>query len=118
MTEKQRYWIADLEGVKAEVEGVEARNYWTAIQGWSESTPPEGLDFVWLQNVEHGGKAKFVAQAVPLWEPRGWVPCEPPQVVDLATAHQSVEALPAMPQPSAPAPTKPAAPAVSGTTKE
>lgn len=119
MTDKQKYWIADPEGVKAEVEGVDVRDSWTRLRGWTESTPPEGQEFVWLQNAEHGGKQKFSAQAVPLWAPRGWTPCPPPEPVDPATAHQKVaEPVAAAAAPQTPVSTKPAADATSGKIKE
>jgi hypothetical protein len=81
---KNTYWISDQDGTKALVEGVEERNFWVHVHGWSETTEPEGLEFVWLENDEHGGRAKFNAQAVPLWEPRGWHPSPPQEPVNLA----------------------------------
>lgn len=34
-------------------------------------------EMVWLEYLPTGGKAQFPASAVPLWEAKGWLPCEP-----------------------------------------
>jgi hypothetical protein len=112
MSEPKKYWIVDADGVKALVVGDEARAFWS-MHGWSVSTEPVDQEFVWLQHEQTEGRAKFPAPSVPLWEPRGWSPSDPPAPVNLATAHQQ----PAE-QPSAPArpSTSPASksPATSG----
>lgn len=116
MSEPKKYWIADAEGAKALVVGADARDFWST-QGWAESTEPVDQEFVWLQHDVHEGRAKFNAQAVPLWAPRGWFPSDPPPPENLATAHRQVVEPPTAPQASAPA-SKSAANATSGDKKE
>jgi hypothetical protein len=89
---KNTYWISDPDGTKALVEGAEERNFWVQVHGWSEADEPQGQEFVWLENDEHGGRAKFNAQAVPLWEPRGWHPSPPQEPVNLALPPERVAA--------------------------
>lgn len=84
MADKNTYWIADVDGAKALVAGSAERDRWTRVNGWTETGEPEGLEFVWLRNGQHGGRAKFAAQAVPLWEGLGWKPSPPPEPVNLA----------------------------------
>jgi hypothetical protein len=117
MTEAKKYWIADQEGVKALVTGAEAHNLWTAALGWTDTTEPSGLDWVWLQHDEHRGRAKYSAEAAPLWEGRGWFPSDPPEPENLATAHWA-PAPAAAPAPQTTATPKPAANATSGDKKE
>jgi len=103
MSEPNTYWMVDAEGAKALIVGDEARDFWT-VHGWSESTEPVDLEFVWLQHGQTEGRAKFNAQAVPLWAPRGWHPSDPPAPVNLAVAHREVI------EPPAPAPAVAASP--------
>jgi hypothetical protein len=112
-----KYWISDAEGVKAVVEGAEARDWWTKVQGYVLADEPVGDDRVWLQHAEHGGRQVFPALSVQGWMGRGWMPSDPPVPEDKATAHWATEPA-AAPEPSAPAPTKPAADATSGKIKE
>jgi hypothetical protein len=112
MTQKQTYWIADAEGVKAKVEGTEARDEWTKVRGWSETTEPVGQEFQWIRNVDHGGKGVMNHEAALLHEGLGWVPSGPEGYDD-----EPVKDSPAAPAP-APATTKPAANANSGDKKE
>jgi hypothetical protein len=116
VAEKQKYWIADAEGVKAVVEGVEARNWWTQVQGWVPADEPAADERVWLQHNEHGGRQVFPAAAAPGWVSRGWLPSDPPVPEDKATAHWATE--PEPPAPQTPVSTKPAADATSGKSKE
>lgn len=119
MTEAKKYWIADSEGVKALVEDAEAHNLWTAGRGWTDTTEPTGQEWVWLRHDEHGGRAKFSAEAAPLWEGRGWLPSDPPEPENPAIAHWKTESAPAAaPAPQTNASTKPAANATSGDKKE
>jgi hypothetical protein len=118
MTEAKKYWVADAEGVKALVSGAEAHNLWTAGRGWTDTTEPAGQEFVWLQHNEHGGRGKFAAQAVPLWEGRGWLPSDPPEPENAATAHWPAEGAPVEAKPQTTATMKPAANANSGDKKE
>jgi hypothetical protein len=114
---KSTYWIADVEGVKAVVEGAEARDWWVKVQGWSLAGEPTFEDRVWLQHNEHGGRQVFPAPSVAGWAARGWQPSDPPVPQDKATAHWALEPAVA-PEPSAPASTKSAANATSGDKKE
>jgi hypothetical protein len=110
MTEKQTYWIADAEGVKAKVSGAEARDEWTKVRGWSETTEPTGQEFQWIRNADHGGKGVMNHEAVLLHEGLGWFPSGP-------EGYDEPTDSPAAPAP-APASTKPAANANSGDKKE
>jgi hypothetical protein len=110
MTEKQTYWIADAEGVKAKVSGAEARDEWTKVRGWSETTEPVGQEFQWIRNVDHGGKGVMNHEAVLLHEGLGWAPSGP-EGYDEPTDSPAALA-------PAPASTKPAANANSGDKKE
>lgn len=74
---KQTYWIADADGVKAKVEGAEARDEWISVRGWSETTEPVGYEFQWIRNVDHGGKGVMNHEAVLMHEGLGWVPSGP-----------------------------------------
>jgi hypothetical protein len=82
MTEKQTYWIADVEGVKAVVEGADARDLWTRVRGWTATTEPAPGDRVWLRNETHDGRQVFAAAAAPHWAGLGWVPSDPPEPID------------------------------------
>lgn len=118
MTEAKKYWIADAEGVKALVEGAEAHNLWTAGRGWTDTTEPVGQEWVWLQHDEHGGRAKYSAEAAPLHEGRGWLPSDPPEPENPAIAHWKTESAPVAAPPQTTESTKPAAKATSGDKKE
>jgi hypothetical protein len=74
---KNTYWIADVEGVKAKVEGADARDEWTRVRGWSETTEPTGLEFQWVRNEAHGGKGVMNHEAALLHEGLGWFPSGP-----------------------------------------
>lgn len=116
MTEPKTHWIADAEGTKALVTGAAELNLWTAGRGWVEADEPSGQEFVWLQHNLHEGRAKFSAEAVPLWEGRGWLPSTPPEPVNSATAHLA-DAEPVADK-TEKTPKKAAASAVSGAEKE
>jgi hypothetical protein len=77
MTDKNTYWIVDVEGVKAKVEGAGARDEWTKVRGWSETTEPTGLEFQWVRNADHGGKGVMNHTAALLHEGLGWFPSGP-----------------------------------------
>jgi hypothetical protein len=109
MTEKQTYWIADVEGVKALVEGAEHRDQWTKVHGWTETTEPVGQEFQWVRHEVHGGRGVMNHAAAVLHEGLGWFPSDPPPLPGFPDVPAAEPA---------PAPTKPAANATSGTTKE
>lgn len=77
---KNTYWIADVEGVKACVIGAAARDFWTRVQGWTETTAPTGLEFQWVRNSDHGGRGVMNHEAALLHAGLGWVPSDPPPV--------------------------------------
>lgn len=77
MTEKNTYWIADHEGVKACVTGADARDFWTKVNGWSETTEPVGQEFQWVRHEVHGGKAAMNHEAAVMHRGLGWVPSGP-----------------------------------------
>jgi hypothetical protein len=108
MTELKKYWIADIEGVKAVVDGADARDEWTRVRGWSETTEPVGQEFQWIRNVNHGGKGVMNHEAALLHEGLGWFPSGP-------DGYDEPESAPAPESKSSP---KPAATATSGDKKE
>jgi hypothetical protein len=118
MADKNTYWIADVDGTKALVEGTAERDQWIRVHGWTETGEPEGLEMVWLENEQHGGRAKFNAQAVPLWEGLGWKPSPPPEPENLAipAEHPSRQQAAAGPEPAPKTPSK--STAASGDKKE
>lgn len=44
---------------------------------------PTRPGFVWLEYPDTGGKAEFNEEAAPMWQGRGWQPCDPPNEPDL-----------------------------------
>jgi hypothetical protein len=74
---KNVYWIADQQGVKARVVGAEDRDFWTKVNGWSETTEPVGQEFQWVRNENHGGKGVLNHAAAVLHEGLGWCPSGP-----------------------------------------
>jgi hypothetical protein len=81
MTEKQKYWIRDTEGVYAQVEGAEARDEWTKVRGWTEAGEPGPIDQVHVVN-----ENREIAQGHPLpyaalegWAGLGFYAGPPPQ---------------------------------------
>lgn len=87
MTDKQKYWIRDTEGVYAQVEGAEARDQWTKVRGWSEAdAEPVATDLVHVRN-----ENPEIAQGHPVpygaldgWAGYGFYPAPPPEPVDLS----------------------------------
>lgn len=77
MTVTKTYWMDDGHGTKARFAGVEERDRWVPL-GWSESDEPTPGDQVWLRHADHGGHARFPAEAVELWQHKGWRPAAPP----------------------------------------
>lgn len=112
---KNTYWLADPEGVRAPVEGAEARDRWVRLHGWTESSEPDRHDFVWVRNEDPSVAAMSMtweAAQLDAWAGRGWTPGAPPEPgTDLAAA----EPAPAPEPKSSP---KSAAPATSGDKKE
>jgi hypothetical protein len=108
MTDSKKFWIADVDGVKAVVAGTAARDEWVKVHGWTETTEPVGQEFQWVRNADHGGKGVLNHEAALLHEGLGWFPSGP-------NGYDEPEE-PAEPEP--PAPTKSAAKATSGDKKE
>ena len=94
MTEKTKYWIADIDGVKAQADGADDRDIWTRVRGWSETTEPVAGDMVWLEHETTGGKQKFSAEAAPQWAGLGWLPSSPPAPADFTKDPNFVDQLP------------------------
>jgi hypothetical protein len=84
---KNTYWISDPNGgAKALVEGVEERNRWTQINGWTESDEPVSGDMVWVFNPSTEGRAKLPADSLAegsYWRGVGWTESAPAEPVDL-----------------------------------
>jgi hypothetical protein len=77
---KQTYWLSDPEGTRAPVEGADVRDHLVRTQGWTESTEPQGHDFVWLRHEDPTlGPARMTWEAAQLdaWSGRGWTPGHP-----------------------------------------
>jgi hypothetical protein len=73
MTEKQKYWIHDVEGVYALVEGADQRDEWTKVRGWTEADEPGPFDQVHVVNENpeiFPGRLPF--GAVEHWAGMGW----------------------------------------------
>ena len=86
---KTTYWLADPQGVRAPVEGVEARDYLTRVHGWTESTEPDRQDFVWLRHEDPAlGATSMTWEAAQLdaWAGRGWKPGSPVELPESAPA--------------------------------
>lgn len=83
MTEKQTYWLADADGRKAIVEGAADRDYWTKVQGWTETVEPGPTDIVYVVH-EVVGRGQLAYGAVKDgWSELGWSYGGPPMPVDL-----------------------------------
>jgi len=73
MTDTQKYWITDSEGVYAQVEGADQLALWTRVRGWAEAGEPGPTDQVWVVN-EHPevGPGRMPYAAVALHAGLGW----------------------------------------------
>lgn len=98
MTDKQKYWISDTEGVFAQVEGAEARDWWTKVRGWTDAGEPQATDMVHVLNenpeIAQGHPVPFGALSG--WAGYGFYPAAPPEPIDLSK--------PQLAEPVAPAP--------------
>lgn len=83
MPAKNTYWIADENGVKACVTGAQARDFWTRVHGYTETTEPAGQEFQWVRHELHGGRGVMNHAAVLLHAGLGWFPSDPPPVPGL-----------------------------------
>lgn len=82
------FWIADPEGRKARVLTAEAADEYVRVHGWTETTPPEGLEFQHVRNEhpDHHGRGVMNHEALALHGGLGWVACGPPDYDDPAPA--------------------------------
>lgn len=80
---KNSYWIRDVEGVYAQVDGAAERDQWTKVHGWAVSDEPGPTDQVHVVN-EHPeiGPGRLPYGAVEDWGGLGWKPGPPPEPVD------------------------------------
>lgn len=81
MTKQQQYWIRDVDGTYARVEGADQRDQWTKVHGWSEADEPGRTDQVHVIN-----ENPDIAQGHPLpygalegWAGLGFTAGPPPQ---------------------------------------
>lgn len=115
MSDKQQYWIRDVEGVYARVDGAEARDVWTKVRGWSDADEPGTTDQVHVVN-EHPevGPGRLPFGAVEDWGGLGWKPGPPPEPIDPTKNAELVD------QPENPPTSRPAQPktAPAATSKE
>jgi hypothetical protein len=80
---KNSYWIADAEGVYAQVEGADQRDEWTKVRGWRETGEPGPTDQVHVVNENPEiGPGRMPYAAVPLHAGYGWRFGPPPAPVD------------------------------------
>jgi hypothetical protein len=79
MTTKNSYWIRDVEGVFALVDGADERDQWTKVHGWAEADEPGPTDQVHVVN-EHPEIApgRLPYGAVADWSGLGWKAGPPP----------------------------------------
>lgn len=84
MTNKTMYWIADPEGVYAQVEGADQRDEWTKVRGWTVADEPGPTDQVHVVNENPEiGPGRLPYAAVELHAGLGWSAGPPPEPVDL-----------------------------------
>lgn len=81
MSGKTTYWITTVNGVHAQVDGVEERDRWTP-RGWTETGEPGPTDFVWMSKEGLAQPAQFAYGAAPTWQQMGWEFSGPPEPVD------------------------------------
>lgn len=87
MTDKQKYWIRDVDGVFAEVEGVDQRDEWTRVRGWAEAGEPGPTDQVHVVNAHPEiGPGRLPFAAIALHAGLGWSAGPPEPVAVDATA--------------------------------
>lgn len=81
---KTQYWIADLMGAHALVEGAEERDYWTQVQGWREvEEPTSDVTQVHVAHQGTGGRGMIPFAATKgEWAGAGWKVSAPPRPVD------------------------------------
>ena len=79
MTDKQKYWIRDVEGVHALVASAAERDWWVKVHGWSDADEPGATDQVRVVNENPEiGPGQLPYGAVEDWGGLGWKPRPPP----------------------------------------
>jgi hypothetical protein len=95
MTEKQTYWLVDLNGVKALATGVEERARWNP-RGWSEADEPGPDERIWARCEGVELPAMFPYRAwQELWQHKGWQPSTPAEPIDPITGVRPPAPVPA-----------------------
>ena len=110
---KSTYWIADTEGIKALVEGADARDEWIQVRGWAVADEPAPTDQVHVVNTnpEIGpGRLPYGSLAAGM-DGLGWSAGPPPQPYDLTKDPVLVDQAPPVAEP-----VKPKSPAAASAT--
>lgn len=95
MTEKQEYWLSDLDGVKALVVGAEERARWVP-RGWSDTDDPARSERVWVRHPDVELPAVLPWDALQeSWAEKGWQPSAPIEPVDPFTGVRPPPPVPA-----------------------
>lgn len=87
---KTKYWMTDGYGAKALIEGADQRDRWVPL-GWSETGEPVAGERVWMRHPDIAVPALFAAEAVHLWQQKGWEPAAPPEPVSPFNADQPAD---------------------------
>ena len=85
MTDKQKYWLTDLAGTRAFVEGADERARWIP-RGWTDADEPTDADLVWVrcEGVDEPGRLAYGALRE-VFHAKGWEPSAPPEPIDPIT---------------------------------
>jgi hypothetical protein len=84
---KQSYWISDVRGEHALVEGTAERDQWVKVHGWADADEPGPADQVHVVNENPEiGPGLLPYGAVEDWGGLGWKPGPPPGESGLAEA--------------------------------
>jgi len=76
---KQSYWIRDVDGTYAQVDGTAERDQWVKVNNWSEAGEPSPTDQVHVVNENPEiGRGRLPYGAVEAWAGLGWKPGPPP----------------------------------------
>lgn len=87
----KKYWLTDVSGIYAQVEGAEQRDYWRQVQGWGETSEPAPDAQVYVQHPEAGRGRLPYASVIGGWDALGWSFAAPPDPVDLTKDPQLVD---------------------------
>jgi hypothetical protein len=117
MSEKQKYWLVDEAGVYARVEGAAQRDRWVPM-GHAEADEPIGASMVWAWHEGIETPARFPAEALAVWEAKGWEAGPPPEPLSPFNSDQPVTAVAPLTGAPAPAPAEPTTKTAAGGDKE